>query len=218
MRKQTVINLLIILITLSPAAFLLIVWKSIPLTFVTKFEFGNSFEKIQSRQDLLIAVLVLSVVTALLYLLMRNLRKIDPKVNESTPRSSFHKLGLIITLFLAILNYFFILSARNDWTINTRIATGFFGLLVALIGTYMNNLKPNYFAGIRLPWTLNDPDNWKQTHRLAGKLWFAGGIVLVFCSLILPEAFLRPVGIGLLVVLVVIPGIYSYRIFRSKRN
>jgi SdpI/YfhL protein family len=218
MRKQTVINLLIILVTLSPAALLLIVWKSIPLTFVTKFEFSNSFEKIQSRQELLIAVLALSVASALLYLLMRNLRKIDPKVNESTPRSSFHKLGLIITLFVVILNYFLILSARNDWTINNRTATGFFGLLVALIGNYMNNLKPNYFAGIRLPWTLNDPDNWKQTHQLAGKLWFAGGIVLVFCSFILPEAFLNPVGIGLLVVLVVIPGIYSYRIFRSKRN
>ena len=216
MKKQFLVNLVIVLIALSPMGYLFLTWDSIPATFVTKFEFNQSFEKIQSRNTLLTATIVLSAVSALLYLLMRNLKKIDPNVSDDTPKSSFHKLGLIITLFLVIVNYFLILSAKNGWTINTNIAIAFLGLLVMLIGNYMNNLKPNYFAGIRLPWTLKDHDNWRKTHRLASKMWFTGGILLIIISFLLPKTFLIPVMITLMVVLVVIPSIYSYNIHRSK--
>jgi len=218
MRKQHIINLLIILVALSPVAFLYIVWESIPGTIITKFQFWDSGEKTQSRKEFLISVIVLSSLSAALYLLMRNLKKIDPKVKVTTPGSSFHKLGFIIILFFLVLNYFFILSAKNGWAVTTRTGVAFFGFLVALIGNYMTSLKPNYFVGIRLPWTLNDPGNWKQTHQLAGKLWFAGGMVMIVFSFILPGTALRLVSIGLLIALVVIPGIYSYLAFRNKKN
>ena len=216
MKKQLIINLLIVLVALSPLGYLFVTWNSIPGTFVTKFEFPVSFEKIQSRESLLRATTMLSVVSALIYLLMRNLKKIDPNVNEATPKSSFRKLGLIITLFLVILNYFIILSVRNAWIISTHIAVAFFGLLVVCIGNYMNNLKPNLVAGIRLPWTLKDPENWRKTHRLASKLWFTGGIILIVISFLLPGDLLIPVMITLLIILGIIPAIYSYRLYRNK--
>jgi uncharacterized membrane protein len=216
MKKQFIVNLVIVLIALSPMGYLFLTWDSIPATFVTKFEFNQSFEKIQSRNTLLTATIVLSAVSALLYLLMRNLKKIDPNVSDDTPNSSFHKIGLIAAIFLVIMNYFFILSAQYEWTINTNTAIAFFGLIVMLIGNYMNNLKPNYFAGIRLPWTLKDHDNWRKTHRLASKMWFTGGILLIIISFLLPKSFLMPAVITLMIVLVIIPSIYSYSIHRSK--
>lgn len=218
MKKQSIVNLLIVLIALSPLGYLYMHWQTIPESFVAEFEFNRAFEKVQSKRTLLIAVIILSIVSIALYLLMRNLKKVDPKVTDSTPKSSFHKLGIVITLFLIIMNYVLILSVKNGWIIETNIAIAFFGILVMLIGNYMNNLKPNYVAGIRLPWTLNDPDNWRKTHQLAGKLWFAGGILLVIISFLLPKALLLPFMIGLLVVLVIIPGVYSYKIYRSKLN
>ena len=33
--------------------------------------------------------------------------------------------------------------------------------------------------GIKLPWTLNDEENWNRTHRMAGWLWMAGGLVIL---------------------------------------
>jgi len=216
MKKQLIVNIVILLLALSPIGYLLIVWDSIPLTFVTKFEINRSLEKIQTRDQLLIASIIFGVVAALLYLLMRNLKIFDPKVDESTPKSSFHKLGIITTVFLVSLNYFIILSARNAWVVNTKTVLVFFGLLVLLMGNYMNNLKPNYLAGIRLPWTLKDPDNWRRTHQLAAKLWFAGGVLLIILGLALPEKLLIPFMIVVLVTIVVIPGIYSYRIYRNK--
>ena len=218
MKKSHVINLIMIVIALSPLGFLLIMWEAIPVTFITRFELNKVIEEIQSRKELLIAVCVLSVLSVLLYLLMRNIRRIDPKVNESTPKSAFHKMGIIVILFLAVFNYFLILSAKNEWTVDMRIFIAVFGLLMVLMGNYMNNIKPNYFAGIRLPWTLNDPINWQRTHRLAGKLWFAGGMILMIGSFVFAKSILVPFAVTVLVLLVVIPGIYSYKLYRNKLN
>jgi uncharacterized membrane protein len=218
MKRQFIINALVVLVALSPIAYLLISWDSIPETFTTRVEFKTRFVETQTRQELLVATITLAMTGALLYILMRNLKKVDPKVNDATPKSAFHKLGLTITLFLVILNYFFISSVKNEWIINTPVLVAFIGLLIAMVGNYMNNLKPNYFAGIRLPWTLNDPEIWRKTHSLAGKLWFAGGILLIVTSFLLPEYLLIPFIVAVFVVIVVVPGIYSYRIYRGKLN
>jgi uncharacterized membrane protein len=166
----------------------------------------------------MMATISLAVGGAGLYILMRNLRRVDPKVNEATPKGAFHKLGLTITFFLVILNYFFISSVKNEWIINTAVLVAFIGLFISMVGNYMNNLKPNYFAGIRLPWTLNDPENWRRTHSLAGKIWFAGGILLIIISFLLSEYLLIPFIVTVFVIIVIIPCIYSYRIYRRKQH
>jgi uncharacterized membrane protein len=88
--------------------------------------------------------------------------------------------------------------------------------LFVFLGNYMPALKPNYFAGIRLPWTLSDDDNWRRTHFLAGKIWFWGGLVFAVLTLFLPSTFAVPLMIFSVCIMVLIPAIYSYRIFRDK--
>jgi hypothetical protein len=216
MKRKFMINVLVVLVALSPIGYLLISWDSIPESFTTRFEFEKPFEETQTRQELLVATISLALAGAVIYILMRNLKKVDPKVNDATPKSAFHKLGLTITLFLVIMNYFFVSAVKYEWTINAHVLAAFTGLLVSLAGNYMHNIKPNYFAGIRLPWTLNDPENWRRTHLLAGKLWFAGGILLMVTSFLLPEFLVIPLIVAVFVVIVVIPGIYSYFIYRRK--
>ncbi len=67
----------------------------------------------------------------------------------------------------------------------------------------MHSIKPNYFAGMRTPWTLEDNDTWRATHRLAGKLWFAGGIILTIIALLLPAETGAIVFMSLVAVLVI---------------
>ena len=43
-----------------------------------------------------------------------------------------------------------------------------------------------FYAGIRTSWTLSDENVWFKTHRLGGKVWFAGRI-LMMVSAILPD-------------------------------
>lgn len=91
-------------------------------------------------------------------------------------------------------------------------------LLLAVIGNYMPNLKPNYFAGMRLPWTLEDPDNWKATHALAGKIWFIGGILLGIVCFILPQKAAFAVFMSGVVAMVLIPAVYSWRFYVNKKK
>jgi uncharacterized membrane protein len=56
----------------------------------------------------------------------------------------------------------------------------------------MKNVKPNYFFGIRTPWTLESEDNWKQTHHLASKIWVWGNILLATTILIISNNYAGP--------------------------
>jgi len=192
------------------------VWNSIPASFTMRFKFITTLEEIQSRDTLLIICILISVISALMYFVMRFLRKIDPKVSEATPKSSFNKIGVLITLFLVVINYMILLSAKNSWTVSTNAAVILFGFLVMFLGNYMNNIRPNYAAGFRVAWTLNDPDNWRRTHQLAGRLWFAGGFVLIVAGFLLPAVILVSLMIMLLLIILIIPGVYSYRLHRNK--
>ena len=215
--KKSLATILIILFALSPVVFFLISWNSFPETTVLHFELNKEFDNIQTRKELFVASMITSALSVFIYLILIGLHKVDPKVTPQTPRTAFNKLGVILCIFLTILNYYLLLTARNQWTISSSVMIAFTGLLVCLVGNYMNNIKPNYIAGIRLPWTLNDPDNWRKTHQLASKIWFVAGILIIACSFLIDETIMVPTLIAILVTISVIPGIYSFRIYRSKK-
>lgn len=50
------------------------------------------------------------------------------------------------------------------------LAQIFMGVVMIVIGNYLPKTHRNYIIGIRLPWTLENDENWRKTHRLAGKI------------------------------------------------
>ncbi len=91
------------------------------------------------------------------------------------------------------------------------IVTALVGIIIVLCGNYLPKCKRNYTVGIKLPWTLDNEDNWFKTHRFAGFIWVIGGIVITV------NAFLSIpyVSICVPVVLVVGPFAYSYLYYRN---
>ena len=87
------------------------------------------------------------------------------------------------------------------------------GILFMVIGNYLPKCKQNYTMGIKLPWTLHDEDNWNRTHRLAGWTWMAGGILMILNAFLNWEWILW----GSLALMVLIPFIYSYLLYRKKK-
>ena len=61
-------------------------------------------------------------------------------------------------------------------------------LLLAVVGNYLSTLRPNYFAGIRTPWTLESPATWRATHRLGGRLTFYGSILLLLLQFFVSQS------------------------------
>lgn len=91
-----------------------------------------------------------------------------------------------------------------------------FGLMFMVIGNLLPKCKRNYFIGIKVPWALNNDENWNKTHRFAGKVWVAGGAIIaataVFANYI--------VFFVLTLVMVIVPTMYSYLYFlrQNKRR
>ncbi|MDD3244088.1 MAG: SdpI family protein [Eubacteriales bacterium] len=95
------------------------------------------------------------------------------------------------------------------------IVTAFAGVLIVTAGNYLPKCRQNYTIGIKLPWTLHDAENWSRTHRLAGFVWVAGGIILLLNAFLGGSSY---VTIGVIVVLVGVPFVYSYALYRKKKR
>ena len=91
------------------------------------------------------------------------------------------------------------------------------GIVFIVVGNYLPKCKQSYTVGIKLPWTLNDEENWNRTHRMGGKLWVASGIILLL-SMLLPASAMVVVVLAVIGVAVFVPTVYSYLLFREKEK
>lgn len=89
------------------------------------------------------------------------------------------------------------------------------GLMFIIIGNYLPKCKQNYTIGIKVPWALNDEENWNKTHRMGGKLWVITGIVTMLC-MFLPANIMVVVFLVILFMAVMVPTVYSYILHRNK--
>ena len=150
------------------------------------------------------------------YLLLPQVYRIDPKRYAVENKSRLYRIAFAVSVFIAAVLCLLIYSSiHENIKFSTRLILGGLGLLLAVVGNYMYNIKPNYFAGIRLPWTLNNDENWKNTNLLGGKLMFAGGLLIavicLFTSFLLSMILL----FAILFLIILITCIYSYNLYRK---
>ena len=89
-----------------------------------------------------------------------------------------------------------------------------FGLLFLAVGNYMPKIRQNRTMGVRVKWTLASEANWNATHRFAGKVWVAAGL-LCMISALLPGKTMMVAFIASIVLASVAPCVYSYRYYKQ---
>ena len=80
------------------------------------------------------------------------------------------------------------------------------GLMFMIVGNLLPKCRQSYTMGIKLPWTLNNEENWNKTHRFGGKVWVIGGVIIMATAFVGSFWLL----IGTMVVMVAAPTLYSY--------
>ena len=85
------------------------------------------------------------------------------------------------------------------------------GLVFTIIGNYLPKCKQNYTIGIKIPWTLDNEENWNRTHRFAGWLWTFCGIGIICTGFFGGFWVFLPITI----LMVVVPIFYSYMLHRK---
>lgn len=204
---------------LAPGLYLLLIWQKLPARVPLHFDLHGNADRYGSKAELITLVIVLSLMSAGMFLLFPYIYKIDPKKSAIENKDRLKKLGFAISILMSFLCFFVVDSSRTgSIALNVKLLISGLAAFWCIMGNYMYNLKPNYFAGMRLPWTLQDEENWKQTHLLAGKLWFAGGLLTLILVWLIPTGLIFGVFIGITIIITLIPIIYSYQFFRRKQK
>lgn len=222
-KKEIIMNNILKLIAwpfiLAPVIYLAIVWNKLPEKVATHFNLQGNADKYGDKKELLIIIAILTGVAAVIYLLLPLVYKIDPKKRAIENKTRLQRLSFAIALFVSFITCIIINSAENGSIhLNIRLIFCSIGVLYCIVGNYMHNIKPNYFAGFRIAWTLNNEENWRKTHLLGGKLFFAGGLFIAVICLLTPVVASIVIFIIITLILVIIPMIYSYRLYKKQKS
>ncbi|WP_073690285.1 SdpI family protein [Streptococcus salivarius] len=198
-------------VILLPMIWGLIIWKQLPNQISIHFNLAGQANNFQSKP---LAVFGLPLFLLLVHLFVIFVTARDPK--NQTMNKKMGKVIYWLTPIVSVSVFYLIYSKALGSTTNPSIVvSALLGLIFVMMGNYMPKLKVNHTVGIRLPWTLQSEDNWHKTHRLAGKLWVLGGLLLLL------EAGLQfavPYVMGIVILtIVLIPILYSYQLSRKSR-
>lgn len=124
-------------------------------------------------------------------------------------------LFMLLVSWLPIATVFGLLPQKGS-PVGVLICTALGTIFIAL-GNYMPRIRQNYSFGCRTPWALADANNWRLTHRFAGRTFVVMGAALIVSGIVstrLPDLALA------LVLVPVFAGtgatfLYSYLVFRK---
>ena len=98
-----------------------------------------------------------------------------------------------------------------------RLLCPLLGIMFVIIGNYLPKCTRNRTIGIKVKWTLDSDANWNATHRMAGRIWVVGGIVMMLC-VFLPTVITQWVLPVSALVMVLVPVLYSWQYDRKWRG
>ena len=218
MKQSKLFHLLFPLVALSiPWIYIALIWNQLPQTIATHFDISGAPDKFGARNEIIYGPIITTVVGIFMYFLLLNIHKIDPKKKyTATTAGVLSKIAVITLLLLCGVSMMMCYSALRGRIEGLPLLFCGISLFFAYMGNLMHSIKPNYFAGFRVPWALENEENWRKTHQLASKIWFAGGVALAIVSLLLNVKILVFVFMGGVLIMTIIPALYSYNLYRQS--
>ena len=201
----------LLLLSFLPAALLMFVWNELPTRVPLHWGINGEVNRFGSKWELLFVVLI----PIFLYALLLLTPLIDPKKRIQNMGNKFYTIRLITGLFLTVIFCFIIYSVKEQSLGNPNYLFILIGAFFVLLGNYFKTIKPNYFVGIRTPWTLENETIWKSTHKLAGKFWVAGGLAIIVSCLVFNQQTALIIFIAVTAIITLVPIVYSYLQFKK---
>ena len=214
--KNNSYNLIIALVLLAiPFGYAAYLYPNLPTTIPTHFNINGKADGWGDKSTIFLGPGIMAGVGLFTFFLMTNIKNIDPKRFKTEDDGMYKKFALFLVGFLSMLGMIITYASTNDSGNISKILLPFIGFAFSLMGWFMPKLHQNYFAGFKLPWTLENVDNWNETHKVAGKVWFYGGIAQAITTLVLSNKLGLIAFLGIVFVMVVVPTVFSYRMFKG---
>ncbi|MCV2392682.1 SdpI family protein [Actinotalea sp. M2MS4P-6] len=190
-----------------------LLWSSVPEQIPVHWNAAGEVDRYGGRFE---GLLLVPLIALGIYLLLLVIPRIDPaRRNYEAFAGTWMLLRVSILVYLAFVGLVTQLAIGREETLPAaQLIVGSVGVLFMVLGGVMGRIEPNWFAGIRTPWTLSSTRSWEATHRLGGRLFVALGVLTLIAAVIGGTVALVTILGGMLVVLVVV-SVYSYRVWRD---
>ena len=213
-KKKT--NIIIAAILLASIAVTLVLYPSIPDIIPTHWGANGQIDGTGPKYMLFVFWGIALGVNVLMLIV----EKIDPKgENYAKFPKVFNVFRLFFTALMCGMELLSIGFAFDpQFADMNTIMFLVMGAMFVLMGNYMPKVKHNYTFGIKTMWTIASENVWNKTHRMAGPLWMAGGLVMIAMAFIKNSSAVVNVMIGVILVEVLVPTIYSYIAFQQEKK
>lgn len=202
------------LLALLPLVLVAVFYSRLPDQVPMHWGFDGEINRYGSKNELWL----MGALGPLFALLFQFLPRLDPKRrNYEKFQTYYEAFSLVLVAFTSVMMGVALLESFRPGTLSMgRVVSALVGLLFLFVGNLMGKVKPNFFMGIRNPWTLSDPDVWNRAHRLGGGLFFLTGLATVVSAILLPEPVTFAVLMAGTLLTALIPTVMSYLWYRRR--
>ncbi len=196
------------LVILIPIVIGLILWEKLPDQVPIHWDTNGAVDGYANKMQ---AVFLMPIILLAFHWICALGTSLDPKKQNVNDKMFILVLWIIPVISLLCNSMVYAIALGHKVSVEI-IMPLFMGALFVVIGNYLPKCKQSYTVGIKLPWTLNDEENWNKTHRMAGFLWVIGGVI------IMATAFLGAFWLFFVVLIpmVIIPFVYSYLLYKKS--
>ena len=199
-----------------------LVWARLPARAPVHWDLHGQVDRYGSRWELALAAPVAQLV---LWAVAELLPRIDPRFAgprdpDATETERWGATATAFALAFALVAGTQALVLLHALGLLHEPRRGHAILLAAfllLVGNVIGRLRPSWFAGIRTPWTLSSDAVWRRTHRLAGRLMVAAGLLALVLAVALPAGAALAAAIALLLASVLLPAALSFFYWRAEK-
>ena len=202
-----------VIMLLLPFIALPFIWDQLPAQLPTHWNLQGEVDGYSSRTT---GTILLPLINIFVYLTLLFLPSIDPKKRIEIDQKPIPTLRTLTVLLLLGLHGWILGSAMNTQMQSQGWMYLGLAAFFVVVGNYLRTIKPNYFIGIRVPWALENAENWRKTHHLGSYVWVGGGLLLIvlfpFFTISTFATIFGVVAAGL----ALIPTVYSFYIYKQS--
>lgn len=163
-----------------------------------------------------IATALFPAMLLVLWGVLRGLPRIDPRrANYARMQSTYDLVVNLVLTMIAALHLIFLRGALADGAPLLRFIPAVIGVSFIVLGNVMPRARPNWWFGIRTPWTLSNDRVWERTHRVGGYVMTATGVLAIITAF-----FSSPLALVAFAVLAIAMsvGLMAYSYFAWKQE
>lgn len=211
MRKRYAPVLLVLSVVLSAIAY-----PSLPDRIPVHWDFSGEVNRYGSRFE---AAFILPFIAAVFWLVLRALPRVDPKrENYAKFQSTYDLIVNTVVTLLVLMHLALIGSALGLPIPVTRVFAALAGVALVVLGNVLPRARPNWWFGIRTPWTLSNERVWTKTHRVGGYFFVVVGIVWIIVALLPSSTATHPILLVTFVAAALGAFVYSYFVWRQEHS